>query len=675
MTDSGPKTENTAFGGSYVGIQANEVHDSNVYVLGSDASPEEKYKVGIAYLMDGVPSEARRLIDDAKARGFDSAEVRFHWILAMLSKRSYRDLTSEERDRLAAMPDACAGLPEDRWTRSLNVLCELLEYFGKTGGDPTRALKELDELPAEQREMIVRHLDLVLTGGLRDSFWVWTRQHAERARYADGRQNSVWAYFQPEPIPPRARPPAPSTTTARDHARAAIGTLAGGLATAYLVRTIILSGRPLPIAACVLAAIAAYLAAESGLRWSYRRGRLAAKERLYLPRRSTGFASDPGFTRDVAGSFEYYFGKYGPKDADAKTEQKKQKKWMSETSGVRAALSDEVAVLYREERIGVGRVKWLIRYLARESYRNWTAGTLFPHRERYRISRSTKARCVASTIVFLTLAAYIVSAAADVARIPSAAAAFVAAVGTLAAGAGWSHILNERRRLKEGWQEHDEVLAGRQAEYRRWVQKLEDTRPSETEMENWLNADKTVALDLALRHYRLAWRDVLAHAFLQTPGRNSKRARTRRGPWRYSKYDIRIFLLTQEGVREIGTEIDFEHAQHKGQERNNFRFDAVSSVHVATTTDLSYTLELSLMNGEPRNIRVTDPAGDKSGLGKDAQSTASMSLDAAGFAHTLHILEGIAAEGKKWIERDPYINAHATTGLDTDLEPSEFDEP
>ncbi|MGW4056933.1 hypothetical protein ACWEGE_01570 [Amycolatopsis sp. NPDC004747] len=674
MTDSGPKTENTATGGSHVGIQANEVHNSNVYLLDSNASPEEKYRVGLAYLRDGVPSEARRLIDDARARGLDSAEVRFHWILAMLSKRSYRDLNTEERERLAAVPLTCAELLEDEWTQSLNALCELLEYFGKTGGDPSHALKELAKLPTGQREMIVRHLDLVLTGSLRDNFWAETRQNAKLMRFADGREDSVWAYFQPDPIPPRARRPAPSTTTPGDRARAAIGTLTGGLATAFVIKTIIQSGRPVPIVACLLAVATAYVAAHSALNWGYRRGRFAAKERLYLVRRSADLDPAPGFTRDVARSFEYYFIKYGPTDADPDTERKKRKKWMSETKGVRAALCDEIAVLYREERIGVGRVRWLIRYLTRETYKRWTAGTLFPHRERYRVSRSMKARCVVSTTAFLALAVYVVSVAVDVALIPSTAAVFIAVVGTWAAGAGWSRILNERRRIRDSWQEHDEVLAARQVEYERWVRKLDDTRPTETKMENWLTADKTMALDEALKHYRLAWRDVLAHTFLQTPGRPCKRARDRFGPWRYSKYDLRIFLLTQEGVREIGTEIDFEHGVHKLQERNNFRFDAVSSVHVAATTELSYTLELTLMNGEPRNIRVTDSAGDTADAGKDARSLAMMSLHAAGFAHTLHILEGIAAEGKKWIERDPYINAQAATGLDSDLESPEFDE-
>jgi hypothetical protein len=32
-------------------------------------------------------------------------------------------------------------------------------------------------------------------------------------------------------------------------------------------------------------------------------------------------------------------------------------------------------------------------------------------------------------------------------------------------------------------------------------------------------------------------------------------------------------------------------------------------------------------------------------------------LDATGFTHTLHILEGIAAEGKDWADRVPYANS------------------
>jgi hypothetical protein len=172
-------------------------------------------------------------------------------------------------------------------------------------------------------------------------------------------------------------------------------------------------------------------------------------------------------------------------------------------------------------------------------------------------------------------------------------------------------------------------------------------------METWLNCDKTLFLDKALHHYRLAWRDVIAYALLQTPGKHYKRARVRGGPWRYSKYDIRLFLITQDGVREVSTELDFEHVAFNGQERNNFRFDAVSSVHVAETNELSYTLELTLTNGPVRNIRVVDPDDQRPDSGENSDTFSRINLDAAGFTHTLHILEGIAAEGRNWIDRVP----------------------
>jgi hypothetical protein len=142
--------------------------------------------------------------------------------------------------------------------------------------------------------------------------------------------------------------------------------------------------------------------------------------------------------------------------------------------------------------------------------------------------------------------------------------------------------------------------------------------------------------------------------FLQTPAKHRKRARVSGGTWRYSKYDIRLFLITQDGAHEVSTELDFEQASLNGQERNNFRFDAVSSVHVHKTGAFSYTLELTLMNGPTSSIRVTDPEVPQPDPGENPDTFSERDLDAAGFTHTLRILEGIAAEGKSWIDRDPH---------------------
>ena len=150
------------------------------------------------------------------------------------------------------------------------------------------------------------------------------------------------------------------------------------------------------------------------------------------------------------------------------------------------------------------------------------------------------------------------------------------------------------------------MRADRQAEHRRWVKKLEDTRPDESTMEAWLNCDKTVLLNEALKHYKLAWRDVIYSCVLQTPADWFRRARTKGHPWRYSRYDMRVFLIKQDGVRVYNVRFDFMGAVSTRNERNNFRFDAVTSVDVIKTNDLSYTIRLTLTNGPSTDILVTE---------------------------------------------------------------------
>ncbi|MCO8302160.1 hypothetical protein NI939_05130, partial [Streptomyces sp. RKCA-744] len=99
MNDGSSVTHNSAYD-SIVGVQGGIVQNANVSILHPDASPQEKYKVGVRFLEDGVPSRARDMISDAIAHGHDNAEVRFHWVLAMLSARAYHDLSTEELQRL-----------------------------------------------------------------------------------------------------------------------------------------------------------------------------------------------------------------------------------------------------------------------------------------------------------------------------------------------------------------------------------------------------------------------------------------------------------------------------------------------------------------------------------------------------------------------------------------------
>ncbi len=178
-------------------------------------------------------------------------------------------------------------------------------------------------------------------------------------------------------------------------------------------------------------------------------------------------------------------------------------------------------------------------------------------------------------------------------------------------------------------------------------------------MEAWLVCDKTILIDKALRQYRMSWQDVIAHAVLHGHSGKAKAGRARGGPWRYSKYDLRLFLITKDGVREVSSELHFDRAEFKGQQRDNYRFDALSSVHVAEGADKSQTLKLTLSNGPARNINATDISSMEpqhevmqSDVEDWPENFLEMNLSAAGFEHALRILEGIAAEGKGWIERD-----------------------
>lgn len=174
MSEPEAGTKNTAERGSQVGIQAETVRDSTVYIVNHDASPQQKYEVGVRYLEGGMPSKARELIHEAIVHDYDSGKVRFHWALAMLSKRSYRDLNAEDRERLARLSDLLPTYDDDEWKRALAAICLLLDRLEDSGSDPGPALKELTALPPLQHDLIVRHLDLVLDGVIKESLWATT---------------------------------------------------------------------------------------------------------------------------------------------------------------------------------------------------------------------------------------------------------------------------------------------------------------------------------------------------------------------------------------------------------------------------------------------------------------------------------------------------------------------
>jgi hypothetical protein len=649
-------TVNTAEAGSTVGVQAKVVHNVNVYQVPLDASPKERFEYGLRYLQDGVPFKAEELISEAMAAGLDNAEIRFHWVLAMFSKRSYRDLERRERERLDGFAQEVHTYPEGRYRSALEAIKELLSHLSGSGGDVDTAEKRLLALEPDLLALIQRHLELVLSGATKDKLWKAVKERANADRYGSGRTDRVWAYFHPEPVRARARGAVEPRITPSDRFRTVAATVLLALAAGYLGWLLVSIVAVMASLAYLLAVAAGYIGIRGASMWRYRADRIRLEDHRNFARPAGSHPRGTGFANAVSRSFEYYFAKYRPHGMDYTA-------WLAETAGVRGRLRDEIAEIYRESRVSIGRVNWLIGYLARDVRSRWTANTLYDYHVRYHVALADKAKCVLSLAVMVAAAVAVVATAAQVAPLGAASAAVLVGFSGPYAFLRGQHIVGEQRRFSDDDIEAAQRLNERHAAYLRWKLKLDSTRPDEGEMETWLQCDKTILIDQALHHYRLSWHEVLSHAVLQSPARRPKAGRARGGPWRYSRYDLRLFLITKDGVREVISELDFEHVAFKGQERNNFRFDALSSVNVTEAGNSSCTLNLTLTNGPTRNINVADaeimeldPETVQSEIVDSPPDFLQMNLSAAGFTHALRILEGIAAEGKIWIDRDDALH-------------------
>ncbi|MGW1841203.1 hypothetical protein [Streptomyces sp. NPDC001966] len=647
MSHSNGATYNSAAYDSTVGIQAETVHNSNVYFVHPDASPQEKYRVGVRLLEDGIPSRAREMITDAIARGYDSAEVRFHWVLAMLSARTYHDLSAEEVQRLHYVSGLVRTYAEDEWKEALRVTFDLLAVLSTASRETGPVLKQLQDLPPRQHNAILRHLDLMLTGGLKDDLWAETLERARAERFGNDRAQRVWAYFEPAPIGARAVPPRPSTATA---ARAALpGRVVLFVVSSALLWALALIADPAQAILELLVALGAGLtAARCGLWWWGRKPRPGLAVGAHVPHPRDPSPAEDGFTKRVRNRFDHYFSVRTPHGFTPDT-------WLAHTAQVRGDLAAEIADLYRESRVGVEQVTWLIRYLAEDARNRHNNGTLFDQHRQDQTPARTKALTVLALAVLGAAALSVFGTAVSGAAQPRPLWAFLAVLGVAwsgnAAASLWLEVKREEHRVARETQEYQEQLTARQIAHQSWKTLLDMARPSELEMETWLTCDKTSFVDEALRHHRLTWRDLITHTILVSPAPPYKRGRVRGGPWRYSHHVFRLFLFTRDGIREISSEFTFSDATRKNEQRSNYRFDALSSVQVTEKVDVGYDLELVLTNGPARNIRVKDADAHQLAPDENAQEITEISLSAAGFTHTFRLLEGIAADGKGWIER------------------------
>jgi len=650
MTVPGSDTTNVAADAANVGFQAQTVHgDVTVYMVASDAPPEEKYRVGVRYLDGNMPAKARELIGAGFTEGYQTSESLFYWILALLSGRTYRQFSEEDFSSFHHAREQIPQFTGDQWSAALKVIDDLLnsaENPENPEADPRLVIMGLDELGGSQRDLIVRHLEMFLKGPIEDHIWMRAIDQARNKQMNGDRQNRVWMFFQPKPAGPRVRQPDPVTTTMTDWVWVITATALFAVAAGYIGWLLLARGKVPALFAYAISVVGGYFCFVKGLDWRDRAERLRAKEQERRAPGPRAHAPPGGFAHSVDKLFKRYFAKYMPDGEDRKT-------WQATTAGIHRYLRDEIVQVYRETGVKAGEVAWLIRYRIRDVARRWQDGTLWDYQDELRTPAKTK---LFFALGFVLLAVGGVLAIGTAIRVRPLTAilttALLAGSGFISA-MGWLRIALERRRFQAEQAESERRLGETRAEFDRWQGRLK-SRPSDSEMAIWLECDRKLLMHQTMEHYKLKPSQVIAHAFIEAPA-SDKRARVRNGPWRYPRYRLLVFLLTTDGVRQLIADLDFGKGTFHDRRRINYRFDAVAAVHVVEMDDHRRTFELTLVNGQPIEVEVTESSTENTEQlqqGEDPSALSRLALDATGLTNTLHVLEGVAAEGKEWIKHE-----------------------
>jgi hypothetical protein len=334
-------------------------------------------------------------------------------------------------------------------------------------------------------------------------------------------------------------------------------------------------------------------------------------------------------------------------------------------------LQAEVINSYRGTRISSGEIRWLIRHHVCEVRGSWEAGTFGNHRIRFRPQPRLEAFFFAGCLGLLAGGA----GAIDLVTMSVAIKVTVIAVSLLSgwwAASSWLRITVRKRRYAAEHSERELRVARCDNARGEWLDRLKAT-PTDAEMAAWLDADQKFLMDKALKHYKLTRSEVIAHAFIAEAAQGCKHHRVPSGPMRYSRYQIHVFLLTSDGVRQVIFNLSFRYGSHPVIRRTNYRFEAIAAV---LFTQVPHSLELQLVGGQTIDIQLAEP-GEETQPGIDGASEVprvdpglGVNLAPASLTNTIHMLEGIAAEGKEWVRRER-LQSHARSAPFASSSPGE----
>jgi hypothetical protein len=640
---------NTASGESQVGAQAQVVFgDITVYQVPSGASATEKFRVGVNCLKANFFTEARKLIGEAITQTQETWEMRYYWLLAMLSGRALYQLSREERGQLRAAENRHLLSSGDEWVRCVQVVFRLLaalqdvQESSGTDADPDveAVVKEFDELGPARCEEILRHLDALLKGPLADAMWRRELQIAKGRRLSEGREDRAWMFFQPIPAKPVEVQVSPRAAAIADRLAVGVGLVVFALAFGDVGLRLVGHVNGWGLIGYLLAAIGCYAITVNGAECRFRSQRRRSQELNPLG----ALAGRPltKFATGVDSAFSYYFARYVPSGTDREV-------WLQATRDIREELRDEVVGTYTGHVANADRLRWLIRHLVSETRKSWEAGTLRDDSEQPRASAAVFWYRVGLTSVVMGGVWILVAAPGELETV------IVAALTGSWAARGWVRISAERKRFAADKEKARRRKENSDAAYASWRDRLA-RRPEDAEMAAWLDYDLKLLMDHAMRSCRLARSGVVAHAFIERPSDGPKRARVRNGPWRYTRYKILLFLLTSHGVRQVTADLDFMKLTFQIRDEIDYRFDTIVSVRVTKMdederldSDGKQRFVLTLISGRPLSFVVTNPHNDELQPGEDADTVSAATLDAAGVTNAFEVLQGIGADGKEWL--------------------------
>jgi hypothetical protein len=651
----------TASGNARVGVQSQYVYvdtimlpDDAQLTVEQDASPKTRYETGVRNLEHGNPGEARRLIWEAMMRNHMSSEVLFYWLVAMLSGRTIRQFSRDEVDQLRRFQLRGAETRDDPWADGVRLIYRLLDPVlqspgNKTGPRTGTSLldRQFDGLGQKQRDML-RRLDLFLSGPRRDEMWRDELERARSGQHSGDRLGRAWKFFHPVPAKV-VIPSTPEHVPATDRRWMRVSAVVFAMLTGYLGLELLVQGTIPGLLGYVAGLTGGIVTAQAGL-----------ELRLRTVLRQTSRATVPPdeLTKELTGRidklFQASFDKYEPVEITRKL-------WQKAAAEVRQLRRDEIVGICLANGFSADQVAWLIRHEVWQLNKRWRDGTLqIPRQQPLPRRGAVAARGPGLTVMVVGFVLAMIVARGHVLGFA------VILASAVWAWRCWLRVSLEERRHAAEEHERDQRQTGIDEAYRRWSAKLKD-RPKDAEMAAWLELDRTVLLGMALDRCHLSRSRVIAHGFLEVPLPGARRSQVEGGLPRYQKYQIQMFLLTEDGFRLVRANLNFLTASLAVRSRTSRSYDSITAVHAEPDRRGGQKFEVRLAHDDPIKVRVRDsgtsPARDEQDENPHPAAETEevvddgMGMDAASVDNTLHLLDGVAADGRKWLQEHAWATA------------------